>query len=344
MKSDKLVDAMGGVREDYLEALTEGREALTVQEGGRGLSRRSFVRIGMAAAAVGVGAFLGLSIFGDEETLPVFDGGSDGSDGSTKKLGFVLTAYAEGLPQDDGSVRPLSTFTGDWGQGPDVDEGTYFANYVLMLDCSLERPGNGWVSIELEGPHVTDSVMEEGDKLGSEPLIFLKDTVHSGYRKSTGTVFGTSAEHTNIEWPMEVRVHFPMSDVLRAAIDSGDYKTQLLEARRSFNEILATTTVHTSVEYNDGETIEQRYAIAPIDDFDAMFTDYVDSVLAAVANVNENSVNGITFEVADGRRIRQEEMDYENGLYIYIEHFILQDYFNTIDEQYSLYTIREIEG
>ena len=341
MKSDKLVDAIGGVREDYLEALTEGREALYVQEGGRGLTRRSFVRIGAAAAAVGVASFLGLSIFGK--------GG---------EKGFVLKAYAEGMPQADGSVLaytdftnyPLTRYPGDpfpnvtlYPLGPSGD-GTWFdVTTDFRLNCNIEGYGAETVTYELEGPNCDYTAeYREDDEVGV--FFSADDPAHRDRSFWVACMYGGDvAQH--------VCAHFPMTETLKDLSDRyeamekearGDvvydfdffstdidkYKEvfyredhqlvrdYLLAAQTEFSRYISGTVLHISVKYSDGTVIEKRYEIAPIDDFEAVYGAYLDSLLEVEYQMD---AVGITDE-------------------------LMIEWTNRECDIPQLYTIREIEG
>lgn len=278
MKSDKLVDAIGGVREDYLETLCEGREALEVHEGGRGMSRRSFVRIGAAAAAVGVCAFLGLSIFGK--------GG---------EKGFVLTAYAEGIEQEDGSRIPFASFAGDWCEGAGYVDGMYEAYYSFKLGCDVEGAGAESITYTLEGPYARSywDIPQDG-----EPAIFFYDfnpeTDDRGFALTPDYTETITVPYTGKSVSQAIMASFPMSDELReansrwqAALDAAKWTNEDVDpemenamfrlSRMGYNELLAATTLRISVAYSDGTVLEKRYAITPIDDFDEVYGAWLDA-------------------------------------------------------------------
>ena len=342
MKSDKLIDAMSDVREDYLEALTEGREGLTVQEGGRKLSRRNFLRVGVAAAAVGVGAFLGLSIFGKDDTLQVF------GDGDSEQRGFVLTAFAEELVSEDGTAFPVKNVITNQGQGPSDVYGMYDAEYRFDVCGKVLGAGSCTVGYELEGPYAQDI---SHDDLSGETCIFFGShndgffTDLDGYQYTKKRSHGILTTGVDPFWsPLTIKAHFPMSDALKAAVESGDKRTEYIEARHCFNRVLAETTLRITVaygssdgfpgitaEYGEGDVFEVLYAIEPIATFDETFGEYIDALLALEGQGYVTSPYGVVDLSGDfsDRQTDEEEVSKE---------------LKRIEEEYWFYTIREIEG
>ena len=293
----------------------------------RRITRRSFLRVGVAAAAVGVGAFLGLSIFGDEETLPVFD---DGSDGATKQRGFVLTAFADEFVPEDGKTFPVKNMITDLGLGPSDIDGMYDAEYWFVIYGKVLGEGDGKMSFELEGPYAQDTLDED---IASEPLItfgandgevIVPD--HEYYPTTISTLFGTSGVNQFVH-PMTIRAHFPMSDALKSAIDNGDRRAELLVARHCFNELLATTTLRITVVYNSGDTYEERYLIEPTNDFEETCGAYIDALVA----LEEQGFTISKYGVMDLDNITQNEWEFRQKL-------------DAIEDDYWFYTIREIDG
>ena len=311
MKSDKLIDAIGGVREDYLEALTEGREAFEVQEGGRGMSRRSFVRIGVAAAAVGVGAFLGLSIFGK---------------GGEKS--FVLTAYAEGTDQGDGSVLPLANWAGDGCWGPGVGDNCFDACFSFKLGCTIEGDGAESVTYELEGPYckawetpADDGVTRVSFFDGSDGSEVTRITVPFEKQATKNTQIYANFPATESLRELDGRFQAYEEETRQRAVAEGtnlpytdwdldnEYRLGL---RMAYNEYLATATLHISVSYADGTVLEKRYAIAAIDDFEAVYGAYLkrssDGYLAYEAGkITREETNAITLDQPQLYTIRELE-------------------------------------
>ena len=295
----------------------------------RRLTRRKFLRIGVAAAAVGVGAFLGLSIFGNDDTLPIFDDSDDNTTDS--KHGFVLTAYAEGIPQSDNTVLPLANWAGGGFWGPPNGDIWYDACYSFNLSCTAKGPGAETVTYELEGPYCLpdQTPMDE-----ATCVLFWGD--HDGGNSKVVVPYGDQSVTDT-----QICAHFPMSDALYAAnerfqasseaakqesIATGSSVSSFrdreaerdcyFEARKAFNEYLAAMTLHISVSYSDGTVLEKRYAIAPIDDFDEVYGAYLDSVFE------------ITYQMDDAELVGD----------------LQEEWARRQDDQPQLYTIREIDG
>lgn len=113
----------------------------------RSLSRRTFVRVGTAAAAVGA-VFLGLSIIGQ----PASQDRPAGQNQPTAPLNsnsFVLTAYADAIQEGDAALLATDDFAilgGGWSEG---DNGLFQTGHAFNLSCT----GNGIRSVvySLEG-------------------------------------------------------------------------------------------------------------------------------------------------------------------------------------------------
>ena len=373
MKSDKLIDAMGGVREDYLEALTEGREGLTVQEGGRKLSRRNFVRVGAAAAAVGVASFLGLSIFGNEDTLPVFEGNTsntpDNSGNSNEtesptsnKRGFVLTAYAEGLPQTDGSVLAQGSFTilpiwygpGDnwagaayWPFGPSRDGNWFDVCNDFIMDCTIEGDSAS-ITYELEGPYCetnADSINE--DKTG----VFFYGTDVYGHRCYTSLTNPYLEDH-GTELAQHVCAHFPMSDSLREISDRyAAMEKDILWATSvkylDFTE--QNTSKNDEAFYMEDHALVRDYMLAGM-------TEYMAYISGLVLHIAVAYTDGVVLE----KRYELTPIDDFEGVYgAYLDDLLeieermdaeglsdelKQEWYERQLDIPELYTIREIDG
>ena len=344
MKSDKLIDAMSDVREDYLEALTEGRENLVVQEGGRKVSRRNFLRVGAAAAAVGVASFLGLSIFGKDDTLQIF------GDNGSEQRGFVLTAMAEELVSEDGTKFPVKNVITSQGQAPSDAYGMYDAEYRFDVYGKVLGAGSGTITYELEGAYAQDIAH---DNLAGETFIFFgshNDGFFSdldGYQYTKKRSHGFVAAEASVDpfWtPLTIKAHFPMSDALKAAVESGDKRAEFIEARHCFNQVLAETTLRITVayensdefpgitaEYGEGDVFEVLYAIEPIATFDETFGEYIDKLLALEDQGLRYSPYGAAVMSGDVDYQQTDEAEVAKEL----EH---------IEDEYWFYTIREIDS
>ena len=306
------------------------------------LTRRNFLRVGVAAAAVGVGAFLGLSIFGN--------GDSD--------KGFVLTAYAEGIEQADGSVLastdftnfPLTRYPGDPFPGATLyplgssGDGTWFdVTNVFGLTCNIEGYGAESVTYELEGPNCEYAAeYREDDEVG----VFFSVEDNSIREKSFWVPCkpdGDTAQY--------VCAHFPMSETLKELSDRytamekeawGDVvfdfdffskdiekyeevfyredhqlvRDYLLAAQVEFSRYIPGTVLHISVKYSDGSVLEKRYELAPIDNFEEVYGAYLDSLLEVEYQMD---AAGITDELMIEWTARNNDIP-------------------------QLYTIREIDG
>ena len=312
------------------------------QSATRRLTRRNFLRVGVAAAAVGVGAFLGLSIFGNEDTLPVFGSGNETSgNGTTKQRGFVLTAFAEELVSEDGTTFPVKNMISNRGQGSSDADGMYDAEYIFVVYGEVQGDGDGTITYELEGPHAQD-VLDDDLNQATEPLIFFGNnngevTVpgHDYYSKRFSSVFGSYGGNQAVH-VLEIKAHFPMSDALKAAVENGDRRTQLLEARHCFNEMLAETTLRIIVSYGNElpvtdftgyETYVENYAIEPTDGFDATCGEYIDKLVS----LEEQGYIITPYGVVDLDNITADETELRQEL-------------DRIEQQYWFYTVREITG
>ena len=227
------------VREAVLAEATTLDQA-EQQPQSRRVTRRNFLRVGAAAAAVGVTAFLGLSILGNEDTLPVFEedgstvssNSSDKNTGSTvtsSKRGFVLTAYAEGLPQEDGSVLAQGNFTilpivngpadGSVGTsyepfGPSRDGNWFDICNTFIMDCTIEGDPVS-ITYALEGPYCeadADNISED------ETGVFFYGTDAYGHRCYTSLTNPYIEDH-GTALAQHVGAHFPMSDSLKEIND-----------------------------------------------------------------------------------------------------------------------------
>ena len=263
----------------------------------RRFTRRNFLRIGVAAAAVGVGAFLGLSIFGK--------GGS--KDGRS----FVLTAYAEGTDQGDGTVLPLANWAGSGFWGPTDVDGWFDACFSFMLGCTIEGEGAESVTYELEGPYCKAWETPEDDEVARVSFFDLD---------SDGETHITVPYESQETKDTQIYANFPATESLRELNDRFQadhtvgnwdlWNEYELGLRMAYNEYLATATLHISVNFTDGTVLEKRYAIAAIDDFEEVYGAYLkkrsDAFIAYEAGtISSDEVNEIALDQPQLYTIRE---------------------------------------
>ena len=337
------VELPQSVREAVVAEAT-ARDRAEQQPSTRLFTRRNFLRVGVAAAAVGVGAYLGLSIFGNEDTLPIFGDGNGSTSGNdtTKQHGFVLTAFAEELVSEDGTTFPVINMISHRDQGPSDVDGMYDAEYIFVVYGEVIGDENGTITYELEGPYAQD-VLDDDLNQATEPLIFFGNNngevfvpSHTYYTKRFSTIFGCYGGNQVVH-VFEIKAHFPMSDALKTAVETGDRRAQLLEARHCFNEVLAETKLRIIVAYGNRlpitdydftgyETDVSNVVIQPTDDFDVTCGEYIDKLVAL-----EEQGYIIGSGVADPDNITADEVELRQEL-------------DDIEQQYWFYTVREIEG
>ena len=338
------VELPQSVREAVVAEATALDQAEQSSTAGRGLTRRSFLRVGAAAAAVGVTAFLGLSIFGKDNTLAVF------GDDDSQKQGFVLTAFADEYIPADGKTFPVQNYAGDFGQGPSDIDGMYDVTYRLSVYGKIIGAGTGTITRTLEGPYTDNAT----GITGNEPTILLCNDITSdlspedpGYFADSVTSTFATAGGSPFAAGMTITAHFPMSDALRTAIENGDRRAQLLEARHCFNKLLAETTLRIALTYNydgigsgiipeyeDGTTFESSFVIAPTANFDETCSAYLDEMLSWEEKGHV---------IAEARTLRGAEYDFDFS-HMTSEDFQFNDAVQKMDEKYWFYTIREIDG
>lgn len=275
----------------------------------RALTRRTALRLGGIAAAFAVTA-AGLSLWGRGNGA-----GEDGSDGSGG-LGnpadspFALVAYAQGVPQADGSVLA----TGFMGQLGSVSGPPYYGNgyetewsVAHQLDLRCQGEGIQDVTYQLEGTGAGTSVRFESlyQDRGS---IGEGETIPSDGTDTSFTVHmaeaGLHGEHGDQDTAFlrTVRVSFPTDDTLddlcyqerqlwaedtEAQAEDQFVETLSVDAKlnaqleRRVAEAMGTVTLHVTATFANGSAQEQRYAVVTCDGFEDKLQAFVDAAPTA---------------------------------------------------------------
>ncbi len=289
------------VRESVLQAARSGKATGEVRPAHieHLHTRRTVLRMGAVAAGTAA-VLMGLSIFGKAH---------DGNSASGGNF-FVLKAYAEGTPQDDNTVLALGNHKLDdsysWSESDD-DE--------LSVSCGLdlECTGTGIQSItyELEGKYVGLSKDSTNGSLFFDSLV--NDPAEGEFAGESGTSFTLSYDGQDDDkekFTRNINAVFPIDDELKAAIEELDqldgyddpehpsddelrsYLKRLNKvdrlSRKSYNALLSQTTLVMTATFADGSTQERRYVIAPCEDFDEVYANWLESRIESDIALNKN--------------------------------------------------------
>lgn len=264
----------------------------------RGVTRRTFVRVG-AVAAGSVAAFLGASAlmnhFADE-----------------KNNWFALTAYAEGAEEPDGSRLALGEKFGgriSWSGG--VDPATSVSELLMVsTEFNLACTGDNvdTLTYRLEG----DNILTGADIYTCPGLwMFQSDaegvgtvegfTVEYGDQDTTGLPSGVSenathyAIHANVPFEKGDEIWELIAKLLNVDPETGEhvtpevtgyyegarYRNELMNqvalyAAELFAEELAKATLVMTATFNDGSEQTKRYSFSPREDYTKIYADYLE--------------------------------------------------------------------
>ncbi|MEE8674066.1 hypothetical protein [Tractidigestivibacter scatoligenes] len=263
---------------------------------GRSVTRRNLLWGGAVSAGVAA-SLLGLAILGRNQQ------NDRGSLTESPSNPFVLRAYAEGMPQGDGSVlttRFISTL-GSWGT---TDTGKWYASRDIDLTCM----GDGIESIEysLSGPNTS---REEGQDATGQAIVRF-DALYNGEtgeneslpeNNSTATSYvvtydGQAADERAFN--RTLYAEFPTDDALDTAEALSQQLSEinlsgptwedavqqaeayialdrLLEKRSA--DLLASTTLTMTAHLQGGGVQSHAYSILLREDFDNILDEWLDS-------------------------------------------------------------------
>ena len=263
---------------------------------GRSVTRRNLLWGGAVSAGVAA-SLLGLAILGrnhqnDQDSLT-----------ENPSNPFVLRAYAEGMPQGDGSML-TTRFISTLGSSGTTDTGTWYASRDIDLTCM----GDGIESIEysLSGPNTS---REEGHDATGQAIVRF-DALYNGETgeneslpENNGTA--TSYVVTYDGQAADERVfnrtlyaEFPTDDALDAAWALSQQLSEinlsgptwedavqqaeayvalqkLLEKRSA--DLLASTTLTMTAHLQGGGVQSHAYSISLREDFDNILDEWLDS-------------------------------------------------------------------
>ena len=189
--------------------------------------------------------------------------------------GFVLAAYADGNPVDDGKnavVTSTDIFksSGGWSEGDnDIFETAY------TIDPSVL--GNDVVSVEYRSTN--ENVLLEG--MRDRRKVLPGESPGTEYLSSI-TVGGPNATLPDL-YQLDLRVAIPATDAIKEADEAynelgnaGIYDEELsdrlgLEAQRACAEELASGTLEITATFANRSTQTHVYRIAPVEDFEQLW-------------------------------------------------------------------------
>lgn len=189
--------------------------------------------------------------------------------------GFVLAAYADGNPVDDGKnavVTSTDIFksSGGWSEGDnDIFETAY------TIDPSVL--GNDVVSVEYRSTN--ENVLLEG--MRDRRKVLPGESPGTEYLSSI-TVGGPNATLPDL-YQLDLRVAIPATDAIKEADEAynelgnaGIYDEELsdrlgLEVQRACAEELASGTLEITATFADGSTQTHVYRIAPVENFEELW-------------------------------------------------------------------------
>lgn len=294
------------VRESIEVEILKERDKEPVSTG-RLITRRHLLWGGAASAGIAA-ALLGLAILGRPRQ------GNPGSATAGSDNPFVLRAYAEGVPQGDGSVL-TTKFIGTLGSASAMDDGRWYASRDIDLTCE----GDGIASIEysLSGPHVSQAAgqnEEDQTAVGFDALyngeVGENEAIPDGNgTASSYTVTYDGQADDERAFNRTLYVMFPADDELSEAAElsrqlydatgftrppsweeavgqaeSNVALSKLLERRSA--EILASATLTMTAHLDEGGMQIHAYSIAPREDFDEVLGQWLDSQVEPMAAIS----------------------------------------------------------
>lgn len=228
---------------------------------------------GLRIAAVA--ACTALLALGGAFALPRLMGGGSPAAPVAGMQGFVLAAYADGNPVDDGKnavVTSTDIFksSGGWSEGDnDIFETAY------TIDPSVL--GNDVVSVEYRSTN--ENVLLEG--MRDRRKVLPGESPGTEYLSSI-TVGGPNATLPDL-YQLDLRVAIPATDAIKEADEAynelgnaGIYDEELsdrlgLEVQRACAEELASGTLEITATFADGSTQTHVYRIAPVEYFEELW-------------------------------------------------------------------------
>ena len=263
----------------------------------RGVTRRTFVRVG-AVAAGGIAAFLGANALMNHLA-------------GEKNNWFALTAYAEGTEEADGSRLALGDKFGghiNWGGGVNPATSTselLLISTVLNLACTGKNVDT--LTYRLEGDNVLT-----GDDINTRPGLWLfqsdaetagvVESFTVGYDDQAITSPTDEASGGSTHYDVYANVPFEKGDELWELLaelqsvdpETGEHATRevtgyyegthhqkeltnqvALHAAELFAEELAKATLVMTATFNNGSEQTKRYSFAPREDYTQIYADYL---------------------------------------------------------------------
>lgn len=256
------------------------------------MTRRRFFYVGGIAAAAGA-VFVGLGIFG----------------GSSGGNFFTLKAFAQETPDESGAVVPLPTETlsalGSFSGG---DHSVWSVTHDIDLSCSTRNVAS--LTYSLEG----DYASLPNDNTYTDTHIYfdslVKDQAEDGPAGESGLDFTVWDFQQNDEKKLtrSIRASFvddgtiqALSDRLFQVTDTSsdeelwqyekDHNRLQVALEKRFSETLAKTAFVATVTFADGSTQTKSYVITPVDNFEQLYTEWLDSSIRANVTLAKNPNN-----------------------------------------------------
>lgn len=256
------------------------------------MTRRRFFYVGGIAATAGT-VFVGLGIFGNSS------GGNF----------FTLKAFAQETPDESGAVVPLPTETlsalGSFSGG---DHSVWSVTHDIDLSCSTRNVAS--LTCSLEG----DYASLPNDNTYTDTHIYfdslVKDQTEDGTAGESGLDFtiGDFQQNDEKNLTRSIRASFvddgtiqALSDRLFQVTDTSsdeelwqyekDHNRLQVALEKRFSETLAKTAFVATVTFADGSTQTKSYVITPVDNFEQLYTEWLDSSIRANVTLAKNPNN-----------------------------------------------------
>ena len=283
-----------------------GGDAIVWTRTGCSVTRRHLLWGG--AVSVGVAAsLLGLAILGRNQ--------QNDQDSITESPSnpFVLRAYAEGIPQEDGSVL-TTRFISTLGSSGTMDAGTWYASRDIDLTCM----GDGIESIEysLSGPNtslaagqnatgqtiVRFDALYNGETGENEPLpedngtatsyvvaYDVQDEDERAFNRTLYTEFPTdgaldAAKALSQQLSEKGLSGTPTWEEAVQQVEAGIALHRLLERRSA--DLLASTTLTMTAHLREGGVQSHSYSISLREGFDNILDEWLDSQVEPTATIS----------------------------------------------------------
>lgn len=275
---------------DQVQRSAQAPEAATSRRQRRGVTRRTALKVaagGLGLAAAGLFAF---SVAGRQATQDADlvvgndagDGSGNGSDtsgGAGAQNSFVLTAFAEGIPQADDANIVLSgsivSHTSGWYSG-----GGWW-HVRNALDLSVEGGNVREVTFALEGDGLAGTPEEPKEGVLFESFRQVRDDIKVGDVLQTGGSSVTiSCEQKDETWERDISCDFQEDEECDRLMrnlrygEDGALAEVAAYVNLRFAQLISVPTLAVSATFDNEETYTERYRIAPIDDFRSKYAEW----------------------------------------------------------------------